>query len=48
MRGKRLTPLLISEATRRAQLKGANYNLWTTGTSFPNQISACRYVVRFY
>lgn len=42
MRKKRLTPLLLKEATRRGQLEGVQQALWTAGSSLPSPISACR------
>lgn len=46
LRGKRLTPVLIKEITRRSNLNGIWQGLYTAGVVLPKPISTCRYYHR--
>lgn len=46
LRGKRLTPVLIKEITRRVNRCDIWYALYTSGTILPSPVSVCRYTHR--
>ncbi|KIL93273.1 hypothetical protein FAVG1_03250 [Fusarium avenaceum] len=46
LRGKRLTPVLIKEITRRSNLDGIWQGLYTAGVVLPKPVSTCRYFHR--
>ncbi|QLG73438.1 hypothetical protein HG535_0E05220 [Zygotorulaspora mrakii] len=46
LRGKRLTPVLIKEITRRVNKHDIWYALYTSGTVLPSPVSVCRYTHR--
>lgn len=46
LRGKRLTPVLIKEITRRVNRCDIWYALYTSGTVLPSPVSVCRYTHR--
>lgn len=46
LRSKRMTPVLISEITRRVRLRGIFQALYTAGVVLPSPISTCRYYHR--
>lgn len=46
LRGKRLTPVLIKEITRRVNRHDIWYALYTSGTVLPSPVSICRYTHR--
>ena len=46
LRGKRLTPILIKEVTRRSNLSGIWQGLYTAGVVLPTPVSTCRYFHR--
>lgn len=46
LRSKRLTPVLISEITRRVNLKGIFQAVYTAGVFIPRPVSTCRYFHR--
>ena len=46
LRSRRLAPIMIRELTRRANLHGIAYAIYTTGTKLPGSIAECRYYHR--
>jgi glycylpeptide N-tetradecanoyltransferase len=46
LRGKRLTPVLIKEVTRRINLEGIWQAIYTGGIVLPKPVSTCRYYHR--
>lgn len=46
LRGKRLTPLMIKEITRRVNKHDIWHALYTSGTVLPSPVSVCRYTHR--
>jgi glycylpeptide N-tetradecanoyltransferase len=46
MRGKRSTPILITEITRRRHREGIWHGLHTAGTLLPQPVTGCRYFHR--
>ncbi|KAG9604999.1 N-myristoyl transferase, partial [Aureobasidium melanogenum] len=46
LRGKRLTPVLIKEITRRCYREGIYQALYTAGTVLPSPVATCRYYHR--